>query len=94
MHDVDVMHPIDQQSPGRPIIVALNDWAGVERGWSLYRNDRSVQGGSEYTTRSWTLDWNGKVQSLVFTTVRKPDGSPAGRDADTSMLIYGVQPST
>jgi hypothetical protein len=87
---VDVTHPADLDSPGRPIIVALNDWAAVEHGWSLYRNDRSVQAGMQFTTRSWQLDSDGKEQSLVFTTTRKPDGSPLRPNTDQSEMIYGV----
>jgi hypothetical protein len=90
---VDVTHPLDPDSPGKPIVVALNDWAAVENGWSLYRNDKSVQQGYLYTTRSWQLDWNGKEQSLVFTNMRKPDGTPLRNGVDTSQIIYGVQPS-
>jgi len=87
---VVVTHPADLESPGRPIIVALNDWAGVKNGWSLYRNDKNVQSGVQFTTRSWQLDWNGTEQSLVFTTKRKPDGTPLHQNADESELIYGV----
>ena len=87
---VVVTHPADLESPGRPIIVALNDWAGVKNGWSLYRNDKNVQEGVQFTTRSWQLDWNGTEQSLVFTTKRKPDGTPLHQNADESELIYGV----
>ena len=87
---VDVTHPADLESPGRPIIIALNDWAGVDHGWSLYRNDKNVQEGWQFTTRSWQLDWNGTEQSLVFTTKRKPDGTPLRQNTDESELIYGV----
>jgi len=87
---IDVTHPADLESPGRPIIVALNDWAGVTNGWTLYRNDKNVQGNTQFTTRSWQLDWNGQEQSLVFTTKRKPDGTPLHPNADESELIYGV----
>jgi hypothetical protein len=87
---VDLVHPADVDAPGRPIIIALNDWAAVERGWSLYRNDKNVQGTTQFTTRSWQLDWNGQEQSLVFTTMRKPDGTPTKGAQDTSQLIYGV----
>jgi hypothetical protein len=88
---VEITHPADMESPGRPIIVALNDWAtGAANGWSLYRNDKSVQGDMQFTTRSWQLDWNGKEQSLVFTTKRKPDGSPLHPNVDESEMIYGV----
>jgi hypothetical protein len=90
---VDVTHPLDPDSPGKLIVVALNDWAAVENGWSLYRNDKSVQQGYLYTTRSWQLDWNGKEQSLVFTNMRKPDGTPLRNGVDTSQIIYGVEPS-
>jgi len=87
---VIVTHPADLESPGRPIIIALNDWAGVTNGWSLYRNDKNVQEGVQFTTRSWQLDWNGTEQSLVFTTKRKPDGTPLHQNTDESELIYGV----
>ena len=80
----------DLEAPGRPIIVAFNDWAAVEHGWSLYRNDKNVQGTIQFTTRSWQLDWNGQEQSLVFTTMRKADGTPTKGAQDTSQLIYGV----
>jgi hypothetical protein len=81
---------VDLEAPGRPIIVAFNDWAAVEHGWSLYRNDKNVQGNTQFTTRSWQLDWNGQEQSLVFTTMRKPDGTPMKGNTDTSQMIYGV----
>ena len=88
---VTITHPADLDSPGRPIIVALNDWAtGSTNGWSLYRNDKSVQEGMQFTTRSWQLDWNGKEQSLVFTTKRKSDGTPLHQNMDESEMIYGV----
>jgi hypothetical protein len=87
---VDVTHPADLEAPGRPIIVAFNDWAAVEHGWSLYRNDKNVQGNTQFTTRSWQLDWNGQEQSLVFTTMRKPDGTPMKGNTDTSQMIYEV----
>jgi hypothetical protein len=88
---VELTHPADLDSPGRPIIVALNDWATSNaNGWSLYRNDKSVQEGMQFTTRSWQLDWNGKEQSLVFTTKRKSDGTPLHPNVDESEMIYGV----
>jgi hypothetical protein len=90
---VDVTHPLDADSPGKPIVVALNDWATTENGWSLYRNDKSVQAGMLVTTRSWTLDWNGKAQGLVFTNMRKPDGTPLHNGVDTSQVIYSVSAS-
>jgi hypothetical protein len=62
----------------------------VTNGWSLYRNDKNVQSGVQFTTRSWQLDWNGTEQSLVFTTKRKPDGTPLHQNTDESELIYGV----
>jgi hypothetical protein len=90
---VDVTHPLDPDSPGKPIVIALNDWATAINGWSLYRNDKSVQAGMLVTTRSWTLDWNGKTQGLVFTNMRKPDGTPLRNGVDTSQVIYEVRPS-
>ena len=91
---VDVTHPIDQEAPGRPIIIALNDWAVTEHGWNLYRNDKNVQGGAEFTTRSWQHDVDGKSESVVFWTQRHPDGTPLQRGVDTSQLIYAVVKST
>jgi len=88
---VEVMHPVDMESPGRPIIVALNDWAGIVNGWSLYRNDKSVQSGMQFTTRSWQHTTDAKAESLVFTTRRKADGTPLHSGQDESELIYGVQ---
>ena len=85
---VDLTHPADLEAPGRPIIVALNDKLAVEGGWSLYRNDKNVQGTIQFTTRSWQLDWNGTEQSVVFTTMRKPDGTPMKGTVDTSQVIY------
>lgn len=90
--EMDLTHPADLDAPGRPIIVALNDWAtGSTNGWSLYRNDKNVQDGMQYTTRSWQLDWNGKEQSLDFITRRHPDGTPLKPNTDQSQVIYGVQ---
>jgi hypothetical protein len=91
---VDVTHPIEADSPGKEIVVALNDWATTLNGWSLYRNDKSVQAGMLITTRSWTLEWNGKAQGLVFTNMRKPDGTPLKNGVDTSQVIYEVRPSS
>jgi hypothetical protein len=90
---VDIVHAADADAPGRPIIVALNDVYAVGKGWSLYRNDKNVQGTTQFTTRSWQLDWNGKEESIVFTTMRKQDGTPMKGTQDTSQLIYGVEKS-
>jgi len=87
---VDVTHTVDQEAPGRLVITALHDWAAFYNGWSLYRNDKNVQDGVEFTTRSWQKDANGKAESLVFTTRRHADDSPMQRGVDTSELIYGV----
>jgi len=87
---VDVIHTADIEAPGKPIIVALHNWAAVSNGWSLYRNDKSVQDGVEYTTRSWELAGDAKSESLVFTTRRHADGTPLRNGADESELIYAV----
>jgi hypothetical protein len=84
---VAVMHPVDAEAPGRAIVVALHDWATYGK-WSLYRNDKSVQGDLQYTTRSWQRDADGKSESLVFTTHRHPDGTPMQSSQDASELIY------
>jgi len=85
---MDVTHPVDQDAPGREIVVALHNWAELTNGWSLYRNDKSVQSGFEYTTRSWQKDADGKSEALAFTTQRHPDGTPMQRSSDSSQLIY------
>ncbi|HEY5105907.1 MAG TPA: hypothetical protein VII73_03935 [Caulobacteraceae bacterium] len=87
---VDIIHAVDLQAPARPIVLALHDWAAVERDWSVYRNDKSVISGSEFTTRSWEHAGDGKSEGLVLTTIRKADGSPMKGNADTSEMIYSV----
>lgn len=87
---IDIVHPIDPEAPGKPIVLALHNWAAVSRNWSLYRNDKNIDAGQEYTTRSWEVDADGKHSALVFTTIRKADGTPAGRGADTSEMLYSV----
>jgi hypothetical protein len=84
---IDIIHPVD---PAGPIVVALHNWAAVSRGWTLYRNDKNVDAGQEYTTRSWETDANGKHSALVFTTIRKADGTPSKGAADTSEMIYSA----
>ena len=85
---LDVTHPVDLEAPGREIVVALHNWAEFANGWTLYRNDKSVQVGFEYTTRYWQKDADGKAEALAFTTQRHPDGTPMQRSSDTSQLIY------
>ncbi len=84
---IDVVHPVD---PAGPIVVALHNWAAVSRGWTLYRNDKNIDAGQEYTTRSWENDADGKHSAMVFTTIRKADGSPSKGAADTSQMIYSA----
>jgi hypothetical protein len=90
---VDIVHPIDPEAPAKPIVIALHNWAAVTRGYSLYRNDKNVLGSQEFTTRSWENDENGQHQALVITTIRKADGTPSQRAADTSEMIYSVNPT-
>jgi len=87
---VDLVHPVYPQAPAAPLVVALHNWASVSRGWSLYRNDKNVDGGQEFTTRSWEHSADGKNEALVLTTIRKADGSPSHGNTDTSMMIYSV----
>jgi len=91
---VDITHVADQEAPGRQIVVALHNWAAFSNGWSLYRNDKNVAGESQYTTRSWQKDADGKLQSLVFLTIRHADGTPMKSGTDTSQLIYGITAGT
>jgi hypothetical protein len=90
---IDVVHPIDPEAPAKPLVIALHNWAALTNGWSLYRNDKNVEGGQEFTTRSWEHSEGGKNEALVITTVRKADGTPAMKNADTSMMIYSVTKS-
>ncbi|HEY2178836.1 MAG TPA: hypothetical protein VGH15_09670 [Caulobacteraceae bacterium] len=85
---IDMIHPVDPQAPAAPIVVALHNWAAVERGWSLYRNDKNVTAGEELTTRSWENTANGRHEALVITTFRHPDGRPMQGSNDTSTVIY------
>jgi hypothetical protein len=87
---VDLVHPVYPQAPAAPLVVALHNWAAISRGWTLYRNDKNVDAGQEFTTRSWEHSADGKNEALVLTTIRKADGSPTHGNADTSMMIYSV----
>jgi hypothetical protein len=87
---VDLVHPVYPQAPAAPLVVALHNWAAINRGWTLYRNDKNVDAGQEFTTRSWEHSADGKNEALVLTTIRKADGSPMHGNADTSMMIYSV----
>jgi hypothetical protein len=87
---IDIVHPVDPEAPAKPLVIALHDWAALTHGWSLYRNDKNVEAGEEFTTRSWEHSEGGKNEALVITTVRKADGSPSMKNADTSMMIYSV----
>jgi hypothetical protein len=87
---VFVNHAVIPDSPGQPIVLGLNGWANPDQGWALYRNDKSVQQGFLYTTRSWQREVGPNEESLVFATKRKPDGSPLHSGHDESEFIYGV----
>jgi hypothetical protein len=87
---VDLVHPVYPQAPAAPLVVALHNWAAISRGWTLYRNDKNVDSGQEFTTRSWEHSADGKNEAIVLTTVRKADGTPSHGNADTSMMIYSV----
>jgi hypothetical protein len=87
---VDLVHPVYPQAPAAPLVVALHNWAAISRGWTLYRNDKNVDAGQEFTTRSWEHSADGKNEALVLITIRKADGSPMHGNADSSMMIYSV----
>ncbi|MHB8530019.1 MAG: hypothetical protein ACYC8V_10980 [Caulobacteraceae bacterium] len=91
---VDLIHPVDPEAPAKPLVIALHNWAAISRDYTLYRNDKNVQGANEYTTRSWEHTADGKHEALVLTTIRKADGSPSRRDADTSEMIYSETPAS
>ncbi len=87
---VDVIHPVDLTEAGKPIALALHNWAAVIRDWEPFRNDKNVAGDQELTTRSWEHAADGKNEALVFTTFRKKDGTPSQRNADTSTMLYSI----
>lgn len=87
---VDLVHPIDPEAPAKPLVIALHNWAVLTHGWTLYRNDKNVSAGQEFTTRSWEHTSDGKNEAVVITTMRKADGTPAQKNADTSTLLYSV----
>ncbi len=87
---VDLVHPIDPEAPAKPLVIALHNWAVLTHGWTLYRNDKNVSAGQEFTTRSWEHTADGKNEAVVITTMRKADGTPAQKNADTSTLLYSV----
>jgi hypothetical protein len=87
---VDIVHPVDPEAPAKAIVIALHNWAAIERDWSVYRNDKNVAGDSEFTTRSWEHSGDGKNEALVLTTTRRANGAPARGSADTSEMIYSI----
>ncbi|HEV7158291.1 MAG TPA: hypothetical protein VGN38_08050 [Caulobacteraceae bacterium] len=91
---IDVVSPVYPEAPAAAIVVALHNWAAVERGWTLYRNDKSVDSGQQLTTRSWEHDDPGKHEAMFITTYRRPDGAPMKGSADTSTLVYSETPAS
>jgi hypothetical protein len=87
---VELIHPVDQAEPAKPMVVALHDWAVFDHGWTLDRNDKHVADGEEFITRSWVDNADGKHQALVLTTMRKPDDSPLSRNGETSEMFYST----
>lgn len=86
---VDIVSPVDPEAPAKPLVVALHNWAAVSRGYTLYRNDKSVTGAQELTTRSWELTEGGKNSALVLTTFRRSDGTPSG-GRETSQMLFSA----
>jgi hypothetical protein len=91
---LDIVSPVYPEAPAAAIVVALHNWAAVERGWTLYRNDKSVDSGQQLTTRSWEHDDPGKHEAMFITTYRRPDGEPMKGSADTSTLVYSETPAS
>ncbi len=85
---LDLIHPVYPEAPAAPLVVALHNWAAVSRDWTLYRNDKSIQGDQELTTRSWEHDDPGKHEAMFITTYRHADSSPMKGGADTSTMVY------
>lgn len=85
---LDLIHPVYPEAPAAALVVALHNWAAVSRDWTLYRNDKNVEGDQQLTTRSWEHDDPGKHEGMFITTYRRADGSPLKGGADTSTLVY------
>jgi hypothetical protein len=85
---IEVVSPVYPEAPAAAIVVALHNWAAVERGWTLYRNDKNAEGLQELTTRSWEHDDPGKHEAMFITTYRNANGTPTKGGADTSTLVY------
>ena len=62
----------------------------MARGFTLYRNDEFTTDMKRHT-RSWEKTADGKTEALVMITTRKPDGSPLGRRADRTTVMYSVR---
>jgi hypothetical protein len=87
---IQLSHPVDVAEPAKPFVVALHNWAVFGHGWNLVSNYKHTEGADQFITRSWEHDADGMNEALVLTTTRKADGSPEGRNSDTSMMIYSV----
>ena len=85
---IDMVHPVYPEAPAAALVVALHNWAAVERGWTLYRNDKNAESGQELTTRSWEHDDPGKHEAMFITTYRQGNDSPMKGNADTSTMVY------
>jgi hypothetical protein len=91
---IDMTTPVTPEGPAAPVVVALHNWAAVESGWSLYRNDKNVEGNQQLTTRSWEHDDPGKHEAMFITTYRHADGSPMNGRSDNSTLVYSETKTT
>lgn len=81
---VDLEYPVDTFTP---VIVAVHNWA-MGRGWTLYGNFRATAD-LQRDTRSWEHNVDGgQSQRLVLVSLKKPDGTPVGRNLDRSTLLF------
>lgn len=81
---VDLEYPVDTFTP---VIVAVHNWA-MGRGWTLYGNFRATAD-LQRDTRSWEHNVDGgESQRLVLVSLKKPDGTPVGRNLDRSTLLF------
>lgn len=85
---VDITSAIDPAGPAAPIVQALYNQVAVTQEWDQIRNDKTKAGDQLLTTRSWQHVAGGVQEDLVFITYRKGDDTPAGKNADTSSLMY------
>ncbi|MGH6998295.1 MAG: hypothetical protein ACREEO_08870, partial [Phenylobacterium sp.] len=81
-----VNYEINQE---KPIIVGLNIFSFLHKPELLQqRNDFAPATDYKRITNSWEYFTDHESIGLVFLQLKKPDGSPAGKNADLAEVLY------